>query len=275
MAQHHLLEADLDADEKVRVKLEAAVATCALTRDNFAKAITVQQAKIAEVEAKVMAERAAIERNAAADKLARDLDAVEQALPVYLNATRELANALDVIHHHFHAQEMATFIRNGQAQIDVAGAFLAQELRTTVAAIRDGSMPIPPPKPLAAPVAVAEPAPETRRLFALRPIKWTDAEGHVLYCQQFEDADLTPAAAQRALRVGAVCGLDDPRRKELRGARGGHHVNVNAIDLLDLDAVEDWSGAPHASFDPVAQANITPYDRGVPERKIAIEVART
>jgi hypothetical protein len=65
--QHHLLEADLDADEKVRAKLEAAVAACALTRDNFAKAITAQQAKIAEAEAKIAGERAVIEHNAAAD----------------------------------------------------------------------------------------------------------------------------------------------------------------------------------------------------------------
>ena len=41
--QNHLLEADLDADEKVRTKLEAAVASCALTRDNFAEAISTQK----------------------------------------------------------------------------------------------------------------------------------------------------------------------------------------------------------------------------------------
>ena len=65
--QQHLLEADLDGDEKVRTKLEAAVASCALTRDNFAKAIAAQQAKIAEAEAKIAGERAVIEHNAAAD----------------------------------------------------------------------------------------------------------------------------------------------------------------------------------------------------------------
>ena len=32
--------------------------------------------------------------------------------------------------------------------------------------------------------------------------------------------------------------------------------------MVDLDEVTDNSGALHQSFDPVAQANITPFDRG-------------
>jgi hypothetical protein len=72
--QHHPLEADLDANEKVREKLEAAVATWASTSDNFAKAIAARKAKIDEAGAKIAAERASIERNTAAGKLARDLD---------------------------------------------------------------------------------------------------------------------------------------------------------------------------------------------------------
>jgi hypothetical protein len=110
-----------------------------------------------------------------------------------------------------------------------------------VSAIREGSAPIPPRKPEPAPVTVAKPTAGTRRLFSLRPLRWTDAEGRVRHGQQFEDCELTPIAAQRALRLRAVCGLDDPRRRELKGARGGHHVNTNALDLLDLDA-EEHSG---------------------------------
>jgi chromosome segregation ATPase len=81
--QHHLLEPDLDADDKTRLKLEASVATCALTRDNYAEALTTQRTKIAELETKITAERERIERVAAAEKLSNDLDAVEQALPAF------------------------------------------------------------------------------------------------------------------------------------------------------------------------------------------------
>jgi hypothetical protein len=84
--QRHHLEADLDADEKASAKLEAALAACALTRDGYADALGEVQAKIADVERQIAAERLAIARAAAAEKLARDLDEVEQALPGYLEA---------------------------------------------------------------------------------------------------------------------------------------------------------------------------------------------
>jgi hypothetical protein len=274
--QQHLLEADLDGDEKVRTKLEAAVAACALTRDNFAKAITAQQAKIAEAEAKIAAERAVIERKAAADKLAHDLDEFEAALPDYLRAARRIADAADAVgHFHFESAELAAFTRNGQAQIEVAGAFAIQELRNMVGQIKTGAAPIPALKPAPATVAVSEPAPETRRMFALRQIKWKDATGRQHYGQQFEDCDLPPATAGKALRCGAVTSLDDDRRKQLRGSRGGHHVNPNTPDLLDLDALEGWSGARHASFDPVLRdADFRVMDRSRDEFKIDIPAQR-
>jgi hypothetical protein len=55
----------------------------AMTRDNFAEALAVQQAKIADAEAKISAERVTIERYAAADKLPRNVDEIEKALPNY------------------------------------------------------------------------------------------------------------------------------------------------------------------------------------------------
>ena len=157
--QTHLLEADLDGDEKVRTKLETTVAACALTRDNFAKAIAAQQAKIVEVEAQIAAQCAAIERNAAADKLARDLDEIDKALPAYQTAARQLADAVEAVAHlHFEANELGAVARNWAAQIDVAGALALQELRGMVNAIRNGAMTIPA-KPVAAPVMQVAPSP--------------------------------------------------------------------------------------------------------------------
>jgi hypothetical protein len=273
--QAHLLTADLDGDEKARTKLEAAVAACALSRDNFAKALAVQQAKIAEVEQKLAGERAAAERKVASEKLARDLDGFEQALPVFLEAARRLVGAAEPIHFNFEMTQLAAFLSSTSSQAEVAAAFSLQELRGMVTAIAGGAAPIPPKKPEPVPVAVPEPVPETRRMFALRQIKWKDATGRQCYGQQFEDCDLPPATAAKALACGAVTSLGDDRRKQFRGSRGGHHVNPNMPDLLDLDALEGWSGARHASFDdPVLrQADFRVIDRR-DERKIAFAVAR-
>lgn len=74
--QRHHLEADLNADDKARTKLEAAVAACAMTRDGYADALAEVQTKIADAEQKLAAERSAVERKVASEKLARDLDAI-------------------------------------------------------------------------------------------------------------------------------------------------------------------------------------------------------
>jgi hypothetical protein len=96
----------------------------------------------------------------------------------------------------------------------------------------------------------------------MKSIKWRDADGRQHAVMQYEDAELPLPLADKALRVGACVSITDDRRKTLKGARGGQHPNVNATDIVNLDEVTDHSGALHQSFDPVAQANITPFDRG-------------
>jgi hypothetical protein len=54
---------------------------------------------------------------------------------------------------------MATFVRNGQAQVEVAAAFALQELRGMVDKVRDGAVPIPAAKPNAEPVTFVEKPP--------------------------------------------------------------------------------------------------------------------
>jgi hypothetical protein len=170
---------------------------------------------------------------------------------------------------------MSKYLHSCAGQMETAANFHLGELKAMPQLIRDGRQAIPVPKPARAPVAVPEPVPETRRLFALRQIKWKDTTGRQQYGQQFEDCDLPPATAEKALRCGAVTSLDDDRRKQLRGSRGGHHVNPNTPDLLDLDALEGWSGAQHASFDPVLRgADFRVIDRSRDEFKIAIPAQR-
>jgi hypothetical protein len=277
LRRHHL-EADLDADEKAGAKLEAAVATCALTRDGYADALGDVQNMIADIEQKLANERAAAHRKAASEELARNLDEIERALPDFLTAARGFADALEgVAHFHWETGEMVKFVRSGQAQVEIAAAMALQELRGMVTAIFDGAAPIPPRKPEPEPVVVVEPAPETRRLFALRAIKWRDANGRQRHGLQFEDHELTPAAAQRGLRIGAVVPLTDPRRKQLLGSRGGHHVDPNSRDLLDLDD-EEATRPPHIApvlpSDPLASADFRVIDRSAEARVLKIAVPR-
>jgi hypothetical protein len=272
--QRHHLEADLDADDKTRAKLEAAVAGCALTRDGYADALGEAQAEIARTEQAIAAERAAAERKAASDKLARDLDAVEHLLPDYLDAGRRLAAALEEIHHHYEAGEMARFVGNTLSQVEVAAAFSLQELRGMVNAIRDGVAPIPAPKSKLAPVVAVEQPPTTQTVFMLRSANYRDQDGRKRFAGQWEDAVMPVATAQRALDKGIAVAVTDPSRARLRGARGGD-FNPHASDVVDLDAVEEPKNVPHAEPDPVLRAaNFTVIDRSAEARTIQIEVPR-
>ena len=196
-------------------------------------------------------------------------------MPDYLEAARRLAGALEAIHFHYEANEMARFVGNTTAQVEVAAGFTLAELRAMAASILDGAAPIPSPKPKPQPVAIIEPAPPTQTVFMLRSAKYRDHDGRARFAGQWEDATVPVATAQRALDKGIAVAVTDPRRAQLRGARGGD-FNPHAPDVVDLDAVEEeFKGTPLIEPDPVLrQANFTPVDRSGETRTLMIEVPR-
>jgi hypothetical protein len=269
--QRHHLEADLDADDKARAKLEGAVAACAVTRDGYADALGEVQAQIADTEQRIATERAAAKRKAASEELARNLDAVEQALPDYLEAGRRLANALDAIHYHFEATQIATFVRNGQAQVEVAAAFVMQELHGTVGAIRDGAAPIPAPKAAAEPVAVIEP-PRTETVFMMRSARFRDHAGVTRTARQYDDAEMPVQTAERALRRNVAVPVSDPRRANLKGVRGGFHPDPRAPDIVDLDDEEASRPPSSAPVTSNPHENFIVLDRSAENHTFQIDV---
>ena len=112
----HLVEGDI-ADEATSDKLQAKVDHYNSTVTGYEAALGTLQKQIADTEQQIAAERSAAERKAASEKLARDLDAIEKALPIYLNAARQLADAVErVAHFHYEANELGGVARNWAAQ---------------------------------------------------------------------------------------------------------------------------------------------------------------
>ncbi len=270
--QRHHLDANLDADDKARAKMEAAVAACAVTRDGYSDVLDEVQAKITDIEQKIAVERALVQRKAAGKELAGKLDEVERTLPDYLELARRLAGALEAIHFHYESNEMARFVCNTTAQVEVAAGFTLAELRGMVTAIRDGSAPIPAPKPAPDPATVIEPPTPTMTVFMLRSANYQDETGRTRFGGQYEDATMPVPTAQRALRHGVAVSVADPRRAQLRGARGSDYRPL-APDVVDLDAIEEPKGAPHLGVhiaDPaLREANFTVIDRG-PARALKV-----
>jgi hypothetical protein len=271
--QQALLSGDLD-DQRALDKVQAAVvaATSDLAGVDDALAILAQHK--AEAEVQLSAERERIERAVAADKLDKQVAAIEAALPGYLEQSRALADALSKIGHwHFESAQMAGFLQNTMGQIEIAANFSLAELKAMPETIRQGRRSIPRELALT-PVAVPEPEPPTVTIFMLRSANYRDHDGCKRFAGQWEDATMPVATAQRALDKGIATAMTDPRRAQLRGARCGD-FNRQASDVVDLDPVEEPKGAPHIEPDPVLrQANFTLIDRSAEARTIQIEVSR-
>ena len=81
--------------------------------------------------------------------------------------------------------------------------------------------------------------------------------------------------AQRALRCGAAVLVSDPRRRNLKGARGGDAVDPRAIDIIDLDADSATMPTANVESDPVlAAAGFKVIDRSSENHKLEITVPR-
>jgi hypothetical protein len=270
--QQTLLSGDLD-DQRTLDKLQGAVDTAASTLAGIDDVLAVLAQQKAEAEHQLAAERQRIERAAAADKLDKQVVSIEAALPGYLEQSRALADALSKIGDwHFESGQMAGFLQNTMGQIEIAANFALAELKALPEAIRQGRQAIPRELALK-PVAVPEPPP-TMTIFMLRSANYRDHDGRKRFAGQWEDATMPVPTAQRALDKGIAVAVTDPRRAQLRGARGAD-FNPKASDVVDLDAVDEPKNVPHAEPDPVLrQANFTPVDRSGETRTLMIEVPR-
>jgi chromosome segregation ATPase len=116
--RHHL-EGDI-ADEQMATKLQAKVDHFASTVTGLDAALATLQTQISDIEAHIATERAIAERSAAADKLARDLDKIEPALPRFLDEARRLAGVLEELHVDYEAEQLALVLANMMTQVQVA-----------------------------------------------------------------------------------------------------------------------------------------------------------
>jgi hypothetical protein len=244
-----------------------------LTGIDDALAVLAQRKAEAEVQLAVENER--VERAVAADKLDKQVAAIEAALPRYLEQSRALADALSKIGHwHFEGGQMAAFVQNTMGQIEIAANFTLAELNAMPDAIRRRRQAIPRELALT-PVPEPEPPAATMTVFMLGSAHYRDHDGRKRFAGQWEDATMLAATAQRALNKGIAVAVTDPRRAQLRGARGGD-FNPDAPDVVDLDAVETSKRVLHVKSDPaLREANFVVLDRSAEARTLQIEVPRT
>lgn len=107
-----LLSADLE-DHRELDKQQAAVVAATSDLAGIDDALAVLAHQKAEGERQLAAESERIKRATAADKLAKQVTAIETALPGYLEQSRALTDALSEIGHwHFESGQIAGFLQN-------------------------------------------------------------------------------------------------------------------------------------------------------------------
>jgi hypothetical protein len=187
--------------------------------------------------------------------------AVEQLVAPWLEQSRNLADALRKLTVRFDCPQIGLFIANAAGESEVALAVALEDARTAIERVRSGAEPIPATEQ-PAPVVELLPPPATKRVFLLRHVKWTDASGALQIGGRYNDVDLTPAAAARALKIGAGTELDDPRRKIHHGTWGAGQPNPANCEALDDEAAASAGPATPSAVEPIRHSQFEVMDRG-------------
>jgi hypothetical protein len=136
-----------------------------------------------------------------------------------------------------------------RVQIPEAMAMIGKLAGHHAQAVLAGTAPATLKKPEAPVVAPPVTKAPTIRLFALRCVKFRDADGVLVAIQQFADGDFTPAAALKARSLKAVTELNDPLRRKHHGTIGGHPRVEHALDL-DADPAGEAADPIRSSASP-------------------------
>jgi hypothetical protein len=266
--QEALLSGDLD-DQRALDKLQGMVdsATSALSGIDDALVLLAQQK--AEADSQLVEERDRAERAKVSEEINAAVSDIDKRVDPTLSAMREVAEKLIALDHlSFEIGQLGRHLSGVAGEAEIAFAFVVPDVRRMADAVKDGSAVIPR-RPKAVEPVPAEPVPPTMTVFMLRSAHYRDHDGRKRFAGQYEDAMMPVPTAQRALRHGVAVSVADPRRAQLRGARGSDYRPL-APDVVDLDAMEEPKGVQYIGPDPVmAAANFQPLDRG-PARKLEI-----
>jgi hypothetical protein len=269
--QDALLSGDLD-DQRALDKLQGTVDSAKSALEGIDDAVALLSREKSEAERQLTAERERAERVKVWEEINAAVSDIEKRVEPTLSAMREVAEKLMALDHlSFEVGQLGRHLSGVAGEAEIAFAFVVPDVRRLADAVKDGSAAIPYRPKDAGPVP-AEPVPPTMTVFMLRSANYRDETGRARFAGQYEDAMMPVATAQRALRGGVAVSVADPRRAQLRGARGGDYRPL-APDVVDLDTVEEPKGVPylgvHIADPALREANFTVIDRG-PARKLEI-----
>ena len=250
--QAHLIDGDI-SDDKIRGRLQTAVSDALSTLEGYDDAIADLNTKIRELDAKLAAERSAAERLAASEALQAKVDVVEGLLPNWLEATRALAAALELLPA-TEAQQMAGYTRSAASEIENAAAMLRSGWQLLLSRSATGGVRIPRPPSEVVAFTPPAPAPTTMRLFLTQPLAWYDENGEQHRAPSMNNAEIPLRLVAKAGAIGAAHTLDSPERKKLHGTKTSAPPEWSWCKWLNEDPRIKSMAAPilHSAFEKPA-----------------------
>jgi hypothetical protein len=237
-------DAKLDAALRARRAAEDKLAALNGAAVKIGAEVTDIEAQIERVVDQRMRAETALAVDALADRLAKAQAAHEAAALELEMAARE--SALVVLDGH----GVTAFVMSARQQLPPAIDVILRELRShskgVLAGYHRASLPRPEPEPK----KTAPEPPNTKGVFLLKHVVYTDADGRQHLLPKMNQADLPLALAAKALRSGAACEFSDPRFKQLSGTFGGMTPLLAHCESLD--------GTPTTEAPPSAVSVVVP-----------------
>jgi hypothetical protein len=206
--QAHLLEGDLDGDDRQIEKLERDVVAASTRLGGLVDAISALNTQISEQEYQIQVERDAGERKVAAERLTDQVEKFEAALTPILTAMRTFYSVCEPIGVlSFEAKQMCEYIGRIASEVEIAAAFVGPDLRAQIGMVASGERQAPrqpaevielrPIEPMPSPTDAGE---EVQEWFGVKPMKWKGSDGRVHQTNRFEDVSLPTRLVARASR---------------------------------------------------------------------------
>jgi hypothetical protein len=246
LARANVDEAALDtANGDVR-KAQDRAATLAAALDEAKAAVSDLERQVAEQADKTLRTESA----AKAMQLADECEAAPDDFDAAVNNILDVASRAGLII--YEAKGVEIFLSSAKTEIRIALELVANLLRSHASQILSGAAPAALPQPAAAPVPMAA-APETVKVFTVKPIRWQD-QGNAAFTRRhpaFSQIDLVPALAGRAIALDAAIAVDDPRVRTLSRSRSPAHAPLEECVCLDDNPVEPTAEPEQQHEEPI------------------------
>jgi hypothetical protein len=237
-------------DEQIKLLTESdddnpKAETAALRRVELAtstlKALEAALAKIEEeisdAQHRADQEREALERDAAADAIERQVLALEKTVEPTLTALRAFSKAAGELEHvSYEINAIARYAHGAGSELEVAAALSIAEMRAKVTAVRAGQSRIPQRAPAPSP---PPPAPALEKIWVVKPISFTQ-DGQIRRVDLNQQVDLLPALAKKAISVAAAVAIGHERfGKRVSSSRRDQGFGPSLADCIQLDDVAE------------------------------------